>query len=84
VNDLTQNAVFAALLPIFKQFLDEPDIELNRNSNALNLPKWDSLAHVEVVEIVQCRCKVKFSLADLQKLKTVRYLVDLILGKSAQ
>jgi hypothetical protein len=28
VNDLTQNAVFAALLPIFKQFLDEPDIEL--------------------------------------------------------
>jgi acyl carrier protein len=82
--DLTEGAVFATLLPIFREVLDESDIELTRNSNALSLPNWDSIAHLEIIELVQRRSKVKFSLTDLEKLKTVGDLVDLILSKSAK
>lgn len=82
--DLTEGAVFATLLPIFREVLDDSDIELTRNSNALNLPNWDSLAHLEIIELVQRRSKVKFSLTDLERLKTVGDLVDLILSKSAK
>ena len=82
--DLTEGAVFATLLPIFREVLDESDIELTRDSNARNLPNWDSIAHLEIIELVQRRSKVKFSLTDLGKLKTVGDLVDLILSKSAK
>jgi len=82
--DLNEGAVFATLLPIFREVLDDSDIELTRNSNARNLPNWDSIAHLEIIELVQRRSKVKFSLTDLEKLKTVGDLVDLILSKSAK
>jgi acyl carrier protein len=79
--DLTADAILAGLQPIFGEVLDEPDLELTRDSNALNTPNWDSLAHIEIIEMVQRRFKVKFSLTDLQKLKTVGDLVDLTLEK---
>ena len=80
--DLTADTVLAGLQPIFEDVLDEPDLELTRHSNALNTPNWDSLAHLEIIEMVQRRFKVKFGLTDLQKLKTVGDLVDLVLEKS--
>jgi acyl carrier protein len=70
--------------PIFEDILDAPDIELTRSSSALNLPNWDSLAHLEIMETVQRRFKVKFNILELQKLKTVGDLVDLILEKSVK
>lgn len=79
---MTTDSVLADLHLIFEEVLDEPDIELTRNSNALNTPNWDSLAHIEIIELAQRHFKVKFGLTDLQKLKTVGDLVDLILEKS--
>jgi acyl carrier protein len=80
--DLTADTVLESLQPIFEDVLDEPDLKLTRDSNALNTPNWDSLAHLEIIEMVQRRFKVKFGLTDLQKLKTVGDLVDLVLEKS--
>ncbi|MBB6144154.1 acyl carrier protein [Silvibacterium bohemicum] len=80
--DLTADSVLAGLQPIFEDVLDEPGIEITRDSNALNTPNWDSLAHIEILETVQRRFKVKFGLMELQKLKTVGDLVDLVLEKS--
>ena len=80
--DLTADTVLAGLQPIFQEALNEPDIEVTRDSNALNTQNWDSLAHIEIIEMAQRRFKVKFGLNDLQKLKTVGDLVDLVLEKS--
>jgi acyl carrier protein len=80
--ELTADTVLAGLQPIFEDVLNEPDLELTRDSNALNTPNWDSLAHLEIIEMVQRRFKVKFGLTDLQKLKSVGDLVDLVLEKS--
>jgi acyl carrier protein len=81
--DLTAESVLAGLQLIFEEVLNEPDVELTRESDAQNTPNWDSLAHIEIIEMVQRKFKVKFSLAELQKLKTVGDLVDLIVAKSA-
>jgi acyl carrier protein len=81
--DLTVDTVLAGLKPIFEEVLSETDIELNRDSNASNTLNWDSLAHLEIIEMVQRRFKVRFSLTDLQRLKDVGDLVDLVLEKSS-
>ena len=84
MTSLTEDSIFAGMQPIFEDILDAPDIELTRSSSALNLPNGDSLAHLEIMETVQRRFKVKFNILELQKLKTVGDLVDLILEKSVK
>ena len=84
MTSLTEDSILAGMRPIFEDILDTPDVELSRSSSGHNLPNWDSLAHLEIMEMVQRRFRVKFSLVELQKLKTVGDLVDLILEKSTR
>jgi acyl carrier protein len=80
--DLTADTVLAGLEAIFEEALREPDIDLNRDSNASNTLNWHPVAHLGIIEMVQRRFKVKFGLTDLEKFKTVGGLVDLVLEKS--
>lgn len=81
MSKLTPEAVLAELQPIFEEALNEPNLTVTRNSNAMNTPNWDSLAHIELIELVQRHFKVKFALGELQDLKEVGDLVDLIVEK---
>jgi acyl carrier protein len=74
--------VLAELQPIFEEALDEPGLTVTRESNAMNTPNWDSLAHISIIEMVERRFKVKFALGELQDLKEVGDLVDLVVAKS--
>jgi acyl carrier protein len=73
--------VLEQLQPIFKEVLDQPELTVTRNSNASNTENWDSLAHIDLIEMVQQRFKVKFALGELQDLKDVGDLVDMIVTK---
>jgi len=76
-----------ALLPevqeIFRDVLDEPDLELTRASNAETVDDWDSLSHVNLMVAIEKRYKVKFSLGELDKLKHIGDLLDLLEKKIA-
>jgi acyl carrier protein len=79
---LTPDEVLAQLQPIFEEALDERGITVTRESNATNTPKWDSLAHVSIIEMVSHQFKVRFALSELQELKSVGDLVDLVVAKA--
>ena len=68
---------------IFQDILDDPTIQLDRNSNATNVEGWDSLAHVNLVTAIEKRYKIKFGLGELQELKNVGDMLDLIQAKLA-
>jgi acyl carrier protein len=68
---------------IFRDVLDEPDLVLTRESNAETVPDWDSLAHVNIITAVEKRYKVKFALGELDQLKHVGDLLDLLAKKIA-
>jgi len=73
------------LTPIFRDVLDAPDLVLDARSNAQNVEGWDSLAHVNLVVAIEKQYKLKFALAELQGLKNVGEMADLIrrkLGKA--
>jgi len=73
--------ILAELGPIFRDILDQPDLDISRESNASNVDGWDSLAHVNLVTAIQQHFKVKFALGELQELKNVGEMVDLIAVK---
>jgi acyl carrier protein len=75
--------ILAELQVIFRDILDQPDLVLTRESNANNVEDWDSLAHVNLVTAVERHYKIKFALGELQELKNVGDMIDLIQVKLA-
>ncbi len=73
--------ILADLSPIFRDILDLPDLVLTRASNASSVEGWDSLAHVNLVTAIQQHYKIKFALGELQDLKNVGEMADLIASK---
>jgi acyl carrier protein len=73
--------IITDLNPIFRDVLDQPDLVISRDSNASTVEGWDSLAHVNLVTSIQQHYKIKFALGELQELKNVGEMVDLIAVK---
>ena len=62
----------------FREVLDQPDLTLMRSSNADTVEDWDSMAHIRLVTAIQRQYRIKFALGELQDLKNVGDLVDLV------
>jgi len=75
--------ILEQLQPIFQDILDQPDLILTPESNASTVEDWDSLAHVNIVTAVERRFKIRFALGELQELKDVGGMVELIRKKLA-
>lgn len=80
---MTSDDLLPEVQEIFRDVLDEPNLVLTRHSNAETVPDWDSLAHVNLITAIEKRYKVKFALGELQGLKHVGDLLDLLAKKIA-
>lgn len=80
--DRAPDEILAELQPIFQEALDEPNLTITLQSNASNTRNWDSLAHIDIIEMVERRFHVKFALGELQDLEEVGDLVALIIEKT--
>jgi acyl carrier protein len=81
---LAGQEVLAELQPIFEEAMDVPGLVVTCDSSALNTPNWDSLAHIEMIELVERRFSIRFALNELQDLKTVGDLVRLIVSREGK
>ncbi|MEI6206731.1 MAG: acyl carrier protein [Desulfuromonadales bacterium] len=66
------------LTPIFRQVFDDDSIVITRSSTADDIDNWDSLTHMNLVIAVELGFKIRFALGELQKLKNVGDMIDLI------
>jgi len=80
---MDSDTLLAQLQVIFRDVLDQPDLVLTRESNARTVEDWDSLAHINLVTAIQKTYKIKFALGELQNLKNVGDMIDLIEQKLA-
>jgi acyl carrier protein len=75
--------ILEELQSIFRDILDQPNLILTRASNGNNVDDWDSLAHINLVTAIEQRYKIRFALGELQDLKDVGDMIDLIKVKLA-
>jgi len=66
------------LEPIFREVFDDGSITLGRETTADDIEEWDSLTHMNLVIALELKFKVKFALGELQTLKNVGDMLDLI------
>ena len=73
-----------SLEPLFRTVFDDPAITLTRSTTANDIEEWDSLSHMNLVIAVELTYKIKFALGELQILKNVGDMLDLINKKSSK
>ena len=73
--------ILEQLVPIFHEVFDDNSLTLSRSTSADYIDAWDSLSHINLIMSVELSFKVKFALGELQALKNVGDLVDLVAKK---
>jgi acyl carrier protein len=73
-----QTRMLEALQTIFQNVFDNPDLRIDRSSSASTVPGWDSLAHLNLVVAIEHEFKIKFALGELDQLKNVGEMLDLM------
>jgi acyl carrier protein len=73
--------ILERLQPLFRDVLDNPRLVVTRESSGHNVPGWDSLAHITLVSETEREFGVHFALGELEALKNVGDMVDLIAAK---
>jgi len=63
---------------IFRQVFDDDSIVITRESTANDIEEWDSLTHMNLVVAVEAKFKIRFALGELQTLRNVGDMIDLI------
>jgi acyl carrier protein len=79
---VTEIEVLERLQPIFRDVLGLPHLVVTRESNASNTEDWDSLAQINLVSSMEHEFKIRFALGELQELKNVGDMVDLVAKKT--
>jgi acyl carrier protein len=75
--------ILSQLQPIFRDVLDTPDLCIARSSDASNVAGWDSLAHINLVSAIEQDFGIRFALGELEELKNVGEMIDLMEQKLA-
>lgn len=73
--------ILERLQPIFREVFENPSLHVGRESNAMTVEGWDSLAHVNLIAAVEEAFGVRFALGELEELRNVGDMVDMIRRK---
>lgn len=73
--------ILERLQPVFRDVLDDPKLVVTRASSGHTVPGWDSLAHITLVAETEREFGVRFALGELETLKNVGDMIDLIQKK---
>jgi acyl carrier protein len=80
---MQQQEIYNELTGIFRDVLDDDQLELRPSLTAADVPSWDSFNHINLLVAVESKFGVKFKTAELESLQTVGHLADLVQAKLA-
>jgi acyl carrier protein len=63
---------------IFRDVFDDKKLLLTPETNSSTIPDWDSLAHMSLVTAIEREFQIRFALGELQALKNVGDMIQLI------
>jgi acyl carrier protein len=70
--------IYARLTDIFHEVFDDQSIVPTPEMKAGDVPEWDSLNHINLIVAIEARFKIKFKSTELESLRNVGHLVELI------
>jgi acyl carrier protein len=78
---MTKDDILPGLAEILRDVFDDPDLVVTHETTADDIEEWDSLNHITIMVAAEERFGVKFKTAELERLRDVGELADLIATK---
>jgi acyl carrier protein len=78
------DSILHTLTELFREVFADPTITLRPETTADDIPAWDSMAQVTLTVEIEHRFKIKIKSAEMEKLRVVGELVELIESRVAQ
>lgn len=75
---MNQQEIMATQQEILRGVFGLPQLVITRETSAKDVDEWDSMTHLKVVAAIEKHFKVRFRLGELQALKNVGDMADLI------
>ena len=69
------------LQPIFQDIFEDDELLITAESNASTVEDWDSLAHITLIFAIEQEFEIKFALGELEAMKNVGDMVELMQTK---
>ena len=78
---MEKKVIMTEIQEIFREVLDNEEIEINFETVADDIEEWDSLSHIQLIVAIEKQFKIKFSSKELMEWKTVGDMIDCICSK---
>jgi acyl carrier protein len=78
---MTKQVIVEKLTVVFRDVFNNDELQLRNDLTAQDVGSWDSLSHMLMIEKVENTFGLKFRLKEINKLKNVGVLIDLIESK---
>jgi acyl carrier protein len=78
------SAIYSELNEIFADLFDDDSIALTPETTADQVEQWDSLHHITLMVAIESRFGIKFKTAELEGLRNVGHLVEMIERKRSE
>ncbi len=75
---MDKTEILSQVREILADVLDLPDLAVTEQTTAENVEGWDSFNHINIVVAVESKFGIKFHTAEVEELRNVGDLVDLI------
>lgn len=69
---------------IFRDVFDDPGLVITQTTTADDVAGWDSLTNINLVFAIEREFHIKFALGEIQELKNVGEMANLIVKKQQQ
>ena len=78
---MSREEVFERLNEVFRDVFDDESIEVNENTTSADIEDWDSLEHISLMSAVEQEFGIRFSMGQIQSMKNVGEMVNIILAQ---
>jgi acyl carrier protein len=78
---MNREDIFSNVQDVFRDVFDEDNLIIENSTNSDDIEDWDSLNHINIVSAIEKEFKIRFALGELQSLKDVGAMIDLMLKK---
>ena len=76
--------ILGELQPIFQDIFEDDELSITAESNADTVEDWDSLAHIVLIFTIEQEFEIKFALGELEAMKNVGDMVELMQTKLSE
>lgn len=78
---MEKSEVVNKLTPVFRKVFSDESLTINDSLTANDVANWDSLSHMLLITEVENDFGIKFKLKDLNKMRNVGDMIDIIITK---